>query len=301
MSKAEAKCLIILSYKSSGSSACQNLLTGVASVRHVEQTRHHENETLYWTKAASILGMPQQKMLQSDVPIPMAQARADLIDLLQSNLGSYDPPNDDEELIFGGWKLLCNCFAPVFLEKSPHHLVQWSALELILSSLKRLPEIDFHFIGLIRNPLDTLYSIWKRWHIAPEQAQHEWLTAYRNLSRFEKLTNGKTTLIRYEDMVRDPNILKPVFDFVDATGADVNVQYLHRQAIAKWRNDAVFGFDMLPELAEVASQFGYTQEELTASRNPLWPAYRTLTRSYYQGRRLGRQAIRYCMQNLGKT
>jgi hypothetical protein len=296
MSAPASKCLIILSYKSSGSSACQNLLTDAAAVRHVEQTRHHENETLYWTKAASILGLPQQKMLRSLVPLSSVEAKKELIELLQSNLGSYEVPKDNEELIFGGWEMLCNHFAPVFLEKSPHHLVQWSALELILRCLERLPEIDFHFIGLIRNPLDTLYSIWKRWHIKPEQAQHEWLTAYRNLLHFEELAQGRITIVRYEDMVCNPFVLQPVFNFVNATKTDVSTHYLHSQAIARWRDDPVFGFEMLPELAQLASHFGYTDGELTGPSNLLWPAYRTITSFYYQGRRLGGRMVRYGMK-----
>lgn len=285
MSDLGVKCLIILSYKSSGSSACQNLISGAASVRHVAKTRHDENETLYWTKAASILGLPQQKMLHSLVPLSAAKAKNELISLLQDNLEEYEVPNNNEDFIFGGWQRLCRHYAPVFLEKSPHHLVQWSALELILRCMQYSPEIEFYFIGLIRNPLDTLYSSWKRWQVEPELAQYEWLTAYRNLLEFEKLVKGKIMIIRYEDLVQNPSVLWPVFNFVNAQKSDINGQYLHRKAIAKWRMDRVFGFVLASEVKQLARQFGYSVDELTNQSNPFWPTYRTAEQLYYQSKK----------------
>ena len=150
------------SSKSSGSSALQNLLAKLPQVDHISKTRHFEYETLYWTKAASVLRLPQVDMLDSEVPISKERARLDLINLLCDNLESYTPPSDNDELIFGGWKLLCQNYSPVFLEKSPHHLHQWSALELINECIERIPEVDFLIVGLVRNPMAILYSAWDR-------------------------------------------------------------------------------------------------------------------------------------------
>ena len=61
-------CLFILSVKSSGSSILQRILAESLSGRLVEKTTHSENETLYWTKAASVLGLPQIQMENSQVP-----------------------------------------------------------------------------------------------------------------------------------------------------------------------------------------------------------------------------------------
>ena len=143
------KNIIILSEKSSGSSACQNLLTKFASIKHVSKTRHFENETLYWTKAASILGKPQLKMVDSEVPIECLKAKNDLISLLRDNLNNYTPPDNERELIMQGWRLLCKNHSPIFLEKSPHHLCQWSALELIIEHIREVNDVDFLIIGLI--------------------------------------------------------------------------------------------------------------------------------------------------------
>ena len=147
--------MIILSDKSSGSSACQNLLSEFADIRHVAQTRHFENETLYWTKAASTLGRPQQKMVASEVPIPMEKARSELIQLLRENLTGFEAPSDDEALVMEGFRQLCKQHSPIFIEKSLHHLCQWSALELIVDATEKIDDVDFLLIGLIRNPRDS--------------------------------------------------------------------------------------------------------------------------------------------------
>ena len=80
------KSIILLSEKSSGSSAFQNLLSSVQDVKHIKTTRHYENESLYWTKAASILNMPQIKMVDSEVPLSKKKAIKDLNIFLSETL-----------------------------------------------------------------------------------------------------------------------------------------------------------------------------------------------------------------------
>jgi len=53
--KSMPTCIAILSEKSSGSSVLQRLIASFARRKTREATRHNEDETLYWTKAASIL------------------------------------------------------------------------------------------------------------------------------------------------------------------------------------------------------------------------------------------------------
>lgn len=126
------KCIIILSEKSSGSSVFHRILADTPGVNTARWTRHQEMETLYWTKAASVLDRPQVKMHQSEVPIERNRARRELIEFLHRNLDHYAPPDDDQDLILDGWRDLCRQRGPIYCEKSPHHLVQWSNLELIL-------------------------------------------------------------------------------------------------------------------------------------------------------------------------
>ena len=277
------KCIIILSTKSSGSSACQHLLTRFSNVRCVEKTRHNENETLYWTKAASVLGLPQQPMLDSEVPLSRDRARRDLVQLLTDNLEGYRPPAGDVAMIFDGWRALCRQYAPVFLEKSPHHLYQWSALELIAEGMDRLPEVEFLIIGLIRNPMDVLYSAYKRWKTYPERLQYEWLTAYRNLLRFQDGIGDRMVVIRYEDMVYDLACLEPVFEFMEGNSYRPALSdYLHERSLARWRHDRWYGFALAPEVAALAQEFGYRREELENGRYALWPLQRRLARTGYR-------------------
>ncbi len=280
-----SKCVIILSEKSSGSSACQNLLVKFADIKCVSKTRHAQNETLYWTKAASILGLPQLNMIDSEVPIEGKKARTDLITLLRDNLESYSPPNNDKELIFGGWKLLCEKHIPIFLEKSPHHLCQWSALELIIECMKVVSDTDFLLIGLIRNPMDTIYSQFKRWKARPEKVQYQWLIAYQNLLRLRDIIREKLVVVRYEDIVSSPNYLQPVFDFCNVTIGDADHNYLHQKSISKWKNDKSFGFAISDDVIALAQSYGYRTEDLTNRSSALWPIHREFARIVYKSTR----------------
>ena len=249
-----------------------------ARVKLVTKTRHFENETLYWTKAASVLGLPQLQMVDSEVPIPPAKAKADLIALLADNLDDYSPPSDDKEMIMDGWRRLCERYTPIFFEKSPHHLPQWSVLELILECRKELADIDFLFIGLVRNPMDTIYSQFTRWAARPEPLQQQWLVAYRNLVRLKALLQEQLVIIRYEDMVSSLGCLQPVFDFCGVNRDEIDPNYLHRASLAKWKSDRFFSFSLAEEVVALAQTYGYRKEELTNSRALFWPVYRELVR-----------------------
>lgn len=274
------KCVIILSEKSSGSSACQNLLAKFANIQNVTSTRHYENETLYWTKAASILDKPQIQMVDSEVPIPRDKAQANLISLLQENIKDFVTPEDDKTLIMEGWRLLCRQYTPIFLEKSPHHLCQWSALELIVECMEKFEgEIDFLLIGLVRNPLDTLYSQYTRWKSPPEKVQQQWLTAYQNLLKLQDIAGDRLVIVRYEDIVTSPEYLQKVFDFCGVSLGAADKTYLHAKAIHKWKSDNWFGFSLSEEVIELAEQFGYQRDELTNDTYLLWPLVRNVSRT----------------------
>ncbi|MCB0185111.1 MAG: sulfotransferase [Caldilineaceae bacterium] len=276
------KCLVILSTKSSGSSACQRLLAGAATVNLVEKTRHRENETLYWVKAASVLGLPQQTVQDSEIPIPPTKARRDLVALLEDNVPGYCAPLDDERLVFEGWQTLCHHYAPVFLEKSPHHLRQRSALDLLVDCMERCVDVDFLLVGLVRNPMDTLYSMFQRWRTLPEAAQYEWLAAYQNLLDLAERVGDKLVIVRYEDMVSSSTALAPVYDFmgVDLTAAAAGS--LHGRSLAKWRQDGRFGFQLAAEVRDLAAQFGYPSTTVENESSRWWPAYCRLARASHK-------------------
>jgi hypothetical protein len=260
------RCIVILSDKSSGSSALQTYLVRFAGGRHVEKTRHNEHETLYWTKAASVLGLAQEKMRDSEVPIPAAQARADLIALLRDNLGAEPQAGGDRELIFRGWRALCERFAPLFVEKSPHHLHQAAALELLLECMDANPDVAFLPIGLVRNPLDTLHSSWARWRSDPQQHQHEWLRAYRNLTRLSQKLGSRLPILRYEDMVRDPERLDFVHAFAGVARTRESRGFLRTSSIQKWRRDPAFRPVLAAPVRALARELGYRDEDLDSGR-----------------------------------
>jgi hypothetical protein len=279
------KCIIILSSKSCGSTALQSLLTSTSFASHIEKTRHREFETLYWTKAASILRLPQEDMYMSEVPLSPEKARPDLIRFLQDNLESFTPPPDEQALIFGGWKLLCEKYAPVFVEKSPHHLHQWSALQLIAECMERYPEIEFLLIGLVRNPMDTLYSKWRRWRSIPERYQSEWRSAYENLLKFKDKLGDRLLIVRYEDIVQDLSSLKPVFGFMGTQGDEISKDHLHSRSVHKWKKDSSFGFCLSKDVIETAEKFGYGFSEMENKGRFFWPASKYLFRAFYLLRR----------------
>ena len=273
------KCIIILSVKSSGSSACQNFLCKSSKVRHLSKTRHGENETLYWTKAASLLELPQINMIDSEVPIKKEKAKADLLKLLHDNIDSYTPPENDIDFVFDGWRNLCEKFNPVYLEKSPHHLLQWSNLELIQQFIESKNNVDIHIIGLVRNPMDTLYSAWSRWGTIPELNQTEWVIAYNNLFQLKELLGDQVHIVKYEDMVKNPDTLIEEFKFIGDTESLPDQRYFHKKSVSKWKSDNNYGFNLSSEAISLARKYGYSDDDLLNTSKTLWVYYKRYYRA----------------------
>ncbi|MGH8176623.1 MAG: sulfotransferase family protein [Steroidobacter sp.] len=295
------KSLMILSHKSCGSSACLRVLASAPGVRTIAHTRHFQNESLYWTKAASMLGLPQLKMHASEIPIPGEKAKQDLLDLLRANAPAFYPPENEETLVFEGWRALCHAHEPVFIEKSPHHLYQISCLDLMREATTRLPDIQFHFIGLIRNPMDVVYSQWQRWRSLPEKVQDEWVIAYRNLQKFKVQMGERVTLVRYEDLVQCVDAMEPILRFCGAEQTRQIGGDLHQRSVARWRKDSRFGFGLSSDAFQLARDYGYSVDELPERRasTKTWPLLRGAFRAAHSmtwpirhGRSLVRRVVR---------
>ena len=274
------KLIYILSEKSSGSSALQSLLSKYVNVKFVEFTKHNQHETLYWTKAASILRLPQINMLNSKVPIEKYEAKIELIDFLKMNIENYDTPDLDKELIFNGWEMLCKKYSPIFVEKSPHHLLQWSAIQLMLEASYQTKHVDTLFIGLIRNPIDTIYSQFKRWGGDPDLLQFQWQTAYTNLIKLKEKLDNKIIIIKYEDIVQSHELLIPVLDFCEVSINNINPAYLHTKSIAKWKKDKYFKFTLDDKVKKLAIKFDYKDNDLNTESSFIWPLYKNTYMSY---------------------
>jgi Sulfotransferase family len=270
-------CAVILSTKSAGSSALQSLVCECTDGRHVVYTRHAQHETLYWTKAASILGRKQIRIPDSEVPIAPQMALHDLRALLTANLPGFELPPDSGELIFEGWRQLCVRFGPLFVEKSPHHLHQWAALELLIEAVHRLPEIDFRFVALVRNPMDVLYSMWRLWRADPAKHQHQWRLAYENLRRFQREVASPLLVVRYEDLAAHGNAAGQLIEFLDRPASPAANSYMHAKSLQRWKVDRWFGFQLDGEVERLATSFGYTSADLRNQSFPLWEPYRILS------------------------
>ena len=273
------RCVVILSSKSSGSSALQRLLCDGTNASHVERTRHAENETLYWTKAASILGLPQSRLHGSEVPIAPRKAKTDLITLLAQNVSTFVLPNDEQTLVFEGWRALCARYSPVFVEKSPHHLHQWSCLKLMADAAVRLPDIDFRFIGLVRNPMDTLYSAWSRWQFSPEKIQFEWLEAHQNLLRFKDLGGDRLTIVTYEALAAE-GAAAALRSGLGIEGTSAGIPDLHSNSVMRWKTDKSYGFELDARVAALAASFGYTPDQLANRSSYRWKLKHLLRREF---------------------
>jgi len=279
------KCIIVLSEKSSGSSALQNLLSDCTSIKHLAKTRHYENESLYWVKAASVLGMDQKNMLSSEVPIPINRAKRDILNLLNDNLGrNFSLKEINKDFLFHGWELLCEQYSPVFIEKSPHHLLQWSSIDLIIQASKKIKNIDFLIIGLVRNPMDVIYSHYKRWGVDPDKMQYQWMRSYINLKKLQSIQKGlgfEFITLRYEDIINSSIYLKPVLEFCNVSIRQLNDSFLHQNAVTKWKNDKKYGFILSDDVFELAKEFGYEANNLINSNKLFWRVRKTIRIYFY--------------------
>ena len=268
--------IILLSDFCSGSTALQSEL-----IKSCEIRRSHVIETQYWCMAAALLKMPQPRIMSSILPMSFTDARAKLTQFLSENLKNYTPPDDSEVLIFDGWKRLCDAYFPFFFEKSPHHLHYKSALQLIHESIQKIDNVEFKFIGLIRNPLDTIYSRWRQWRNNPDKAQWLWYHAYNNLFDFEKLVGERLFVCKYEDLVTDERALSNIFKFLGAQQSKKTTSELHAGSIGRWRKDPHFAFQLDSTITQFAESIGYKLEELQGRKSLIWPLYRQFKKTKY--------------------
>ncbi len=219
-------------------------------------------------------------MQESEVPLAPRKARTDLITLLAQNAPEFVAPADERDLVFAGWRALCMHHAPVFVEKSPHHLHQWSCLALMMEAAALLPEIDFQFVGLVRNPMDMIYSAWSRWRLPPQRIQFEWLEAYQNLLRFKDLVGDRLTLVHYESLVTEESLARGLCDRLQIDGVSASgTGALHKGSMLKWKSDRSYGFQLDSKVAAVAVKFGYTPEQLSNHPSYRWKLHYSLTRA----------------------
>ena len=257
------KTVLLLSDKSSGSTALQSELLRHPQVRAVDYTMHNDHETLFWVKAAVLLRQPAVDFADGRRPMSRAEARRDLDALLRKNVPGWRSPQSDEALVSDGWRLLCEAHAPVFFEKSPHHLNAWAATALLLR-YALTTDHEVRIVGLVRNPLAVLYSAWTRWLTPPAQRQAFWLRTYRNLLAVEALLGPEQVcVVRYEDLIRQPQArVAALADWLGLPPAEGLGDGLHARSAQKWVHDESFDLTLDPAVRHLARRYGYTDEEL---------------------------------------
>ena len=271
-------CVFLLSEKSSGSSLLFRYLRTSLNLKKYPQSRHEQHETLFWTKAASVLMKPQLDMLGSEVPIPAVKARQDLESFLGENLNEDFTKLSDDDLIFNGWYKLLQKYGPVFIEKSPHHLMQMSAINLMLEFAHRYRErVSVKFIGLVRNPYDTACSQFRRWGIPVNAMLSQWRVAYSNLITLKEqsVSENDIYLLRYEEFIRNPNrTLETIRDFIGvvSNSDDVENEPIKDSKSAKSRQ--LFGFSLDKQTIDLAKSLGYSDDEMISPKSSVWPCYR---------------------------
>jgi hypothetical protein len=271
------RCIFILSIRSCGSSLLQRKLVEQLHARVVDKTPHHENETLFWTKAASVLGLHQHRLEKSEVPLPSRRALSMLRTMVSENAGGQELGSIDERGIFDAWTAIVNHGPGDLIEKSPHHLCQPEVVKL----MERYADgaaVAVRFIGLVRNPTDTLYSSWRRFGIVPEREEAHWIRAYEALWRLRERRPGQVTILRYEDLVSGSADMEQLVGEQLGPRSPIG-EAIHGKSVGKWRGDRRFGYSPGPEALELARRYGYDDADML---NPLarpWLGTRLLRRA----------------------
>ncbi|GAB3535499.1 hypothetical protein GCM10027443_24750 [Pontibacter brevis] len=254
---------IILSTKSAGSSALQKFLVKDFGFQMTTHARHHENETLFWTKVASILGLPQQKMHRSKVPFTNTKALESLKQFCEEgNLGTLTPENATKEHLFDLYTRLVQQHQPRFVEKSPHHLYNKSNLDLIREYISlQQKDMDFKVIGLVRHPLSVIYSGWDRWRFDCRQFEKEWYLSNKNLLEYKEELNIE--LVRYEDLVAENGAFMQ-----EKLGLERVSDNFHfrSSSLYKWKTDDKFGHELRAETIALAESFGYSDFDTSTDK-----------------------------------
>ncbi|WP_339349131.1 sulfotransferase [uncultured Alteromonas sp.] len=273
----------ILSEKSSGSSFLFRSLNDALGITSYPTTKHFESETLFWTKAASLLGRPQLNMLASDVPYEKETARTELAGFLANNLSTEIKFNTDEELVFDGWYELIKQFGPVFIEKSPHHLLQWNALALMLEFEQRFSDkVNCHYVCIVRNPRDVFLSQFRRWNVNLKQLENQWLITYMNWERFREASFSTSNKIftRYEDLVADrQSVISKICEVIGVSSKLKGEEKVRKSKSSK--KSKSFGYKFSPSVICLSKSMGYSQSDLKHTDSFKWTWYELYIKYLY--------------------
>ncbi|WP_116106165.1 hypothetical protein [Lewinella sp. IMCC34191] len=259
---------------------------------------HQKNETLFWTKIASILDLPQQPLVHSMVPMPAGEARRSLRVFLEgNNVNCTEETFKSKDALLDSFGTLAKIYGPRFIEKSPHHLRNWSNIELILANRERCrDEVDINIVGLVRNPYGVIYSAWSRWKFDPIAFEAEWYESYHNLLRLKGQLGEQLTLFRYEDLTKNNRLIDKYVGTIGAFEQSTSDVFIHNHSVSKYQQDKKFGHQLSKKTMELAQQIGYSIDELTNTKHWTWPGRRT----YHKFKHYTKDEIRTLLKNRNK-
>lgn len=285
--------VVLLSDKRSGSTMLQDELCKHSGIRHVDYSPHTYFETHHWLKSSVVLKRPNalySGFKQYAGYGSRENARTYLIDTLQGNMPEYEPPKNDEDLVFGGWEALCKSFAqPVFFEKSPQILAEWCALSLLLEWINRT-DMDVKIIGLVRNPLAVQYSAHEAFSTEAEQRQFGWLNIQRNLLSIQSMLPADMfKLVRYEDIIANPQqSFSSLCDFIGVGYEKEMGAAVHTSSKEKWMANENYTLQLDPSVKQITKAFGYQDQELINPHKPtaaaiaaMRPSFKTRNRNRF--------------------
>lgn len=264
---------VLLSDKRSGSTILQDELCKHSGIAHVDYSPHTYFETHHWLKAAVMLERPGH-LFSGGRPYQgygsRANARAYMEETIVKNVPDFPIPEEDRTLIFEGWEALCKQFAnPVFFEKSPQFLAEWSSLQLLMEWMETT-ELDVRIIGLVRNPLAVQFSAQELFSTEAESRQFGWLAIQRNLLALRAMIPAENfRLVRYEDIIADP--VEQLAELCTYLGVAPEPQIgasVHSSSKEKWRENPNYTLQLDPAVAQIAKAFGYSETELTNPHKP---------------------------------
>lgn len=227
----------------------------------VRFTTHNEHETLYWLKAAVILGLKTDWFYGKKKPFPKYYAKNAIRQLLRGN-GIKPGKLNTRDDIYRSWIQLEEKCGPHFLEKSPHHLNHFASTRLITEYILNAGD-NSKVIGLIRHPGAVVYSTLQRWYVNPAARIDKWCYTYDNLKYLQaQLPESRFSLVRYEDMIENTEAtFRRLCDFIQLPydrkmGADI-----HARSADKWKEDASFSIPLSEKAIRLMKHFGYPLEK----------------------------------------
>ncbi len=262
-------------------------------LRLSSSSHHFENETLYWTKAASVLGLEQMPLPFSEVPLPPDRAARSLRAFLAEN-AIVPPDRLTRQALEDAFASLCISNAPAMLEKSPHHLYERAALDLICDFAQSREDVRVKFLGLVRHPVETSYSAWRRFGILPWVEEACWVAAYTNLLDLKRQMPNDVHIVHYRQLVTGQISIDDLSRFLELPrkqGATTARRSFDAKSLNKWQKDPAFGYAMSAEAKALALELGYTQQEL-AMPDRHWPVLNTLRHVAFMGYHAIPQSLR---------